>query len=254
MQTELDLRDYLRIIRKRLWLIIVIVAVVTAGTGFFTYMVMQPIYQASTKLIVNKGNEPFGVSQLDLNTVNLNIRLIETYKEIIKTPAIMDIVAEEHPEFRLTSEQLTGKIRVNSVNNTQVMTLMVTDPSHNKAVDIVNAVSAVFIRVIPTLMNVDNVSLLSAAAYASNPAPVKPDPLLNMAVGFILSFIAAVGIVLLYEYLDDSFKTESDVHRYLGLPTLAMIPKVQDEDLVSLRQSSTIRNVKSGEVHNVSAQ
>jgi capsular polysaccharide biosynthesis protein len=237
VQTELDLRDYYHIIRKRIWLIVAIVLISTIVTGIVSMYVLQPIYQASTKLIVNKSDEAIGGSQLDLNTVNLNIRLIDTYKEIIKTPAIMDVVAQEHPEWGLSSEQLVNKVQVSSVNNTQVMTLVVQDPSHDRAVDIVNAVSAVFVNEIPSLMKVDNVSLLSKAKETEAPTPVKPRPALNAAIGFVVSLMIAVGIVFLKEYFDDSIKTDEDVSRYLGLPTLALIPKVKEEDLIERHAS-----------------
>jgi len=228
---ELDLREYLRIIRKRIKLIISMVVLVCAATALVTYVWMDPVYQASTKLIVNKKFESNSERQLDLNTVNLNIRLIDTYKEIIKTTAIMDEVVASHPEWRLTSDELIGRIGVSSVNNTQVMTVSIQDRSYEKAADIVNAVSEVFIRKIPEYMQVDNVSLLAAADPDKQPSPVSPNPPLNLAVAFVISLLLGLGAAFLLEYLDDTIRTDRDVERYLGLPTLTMVPRVQADDL-----------------------
>lgn len=241
MSVELDLKDYIRILRKRLWLIVTFVATVSIVTFVVSMLWLQPIYQASTKLIVNKSNENVGVGQLDINTVNLNIRLIDTYKEIIKTSAIMDKVVEEHPELGLTSEQLTSQVKVSSVNNTQVMTLSILNPSYRKAAEIVNAISVVFIKEIPSHMKVDNVSLLAPADPDKSPGPVKPQPVLNTAIAFIVSLMLAVGAVLLIEYLDDKLRTEQDIEQYLGLPTIAMIPKVRDdENRVEVRNTEAV--------------
>lgn len=231
METELDLRDYIRIIRKRIWLILSIVVVSSLITGLVSLFVLEPVYEASTKLIVNQSRTDIGLSELDINTVNLNIRLIDTYKEIIKTPAIMNKVAEQHPEWKLSSGQLVDKVQVSSVNNTQVMTLVVQDLSQTKAANIVNAISNVFIEEISTLMQVDNVFMLSEAIVLDNPQPVKPSPVLNVAISFVVSLMISVGIIFLIEYFDDSIKSEQDVLKYLNLPTLAMIPKVKPEDL-----------------------
>lgn len=247
MQTELDLRDILTIILKRLWLIVAVVLLTTVMVGLVSVYVMQPIYQASTKLIVNKSEDFIGISQLDLNTVNLNIRLIETYKQIIQTPAIMDVVVEENPEWGLSSEQLMAKVKVNSVNNTQVMTLVVEDPSYNRAMEIVNAVSHVFIQVIPQLMQVDNVSLLSEAKSKANPVPIKPRPVLNIAIGFVVSLMIAFGIVFLLEYFDDSIRSEEDVTRFLDLPTLIAIPVVKAEDMGIVKVEVPVR--EAGEAY-----
>ncbi|WP_201319182.1 YveK family protein [Paenibacillus sp. EPM92] len=236
---ELDLRDYIKIIRKRIWLILIFVLVCTISTGVVSYFFMAPVYEASTKLIVNKSNEQQGLQQVDINSVNLNIRLIDTYKEVIKTPRIMGKVAAEYPQFNLTAEQLIDKVRVSSVNNTQVMTLVVQDNSYNKAVDIVNAVSKVFQDEIPSIMKVDNVSLLNEAVYVDNPVPVKPNPNLNIAISLVVSLMMAVGLAFLMDYLDDSIKTEEDIKLYLDLPTVAMIARIKEEDMAGPKAAST---------------
>jgi len=243
---ELDLKDYIKIIRKRIWLILAFVLLCTLSTGIVSYFFMEPVYEASTKLIVNKSSEQQGLQQVDINSVNLNIRLIDTYKEVIKTPRIMDKVAKDYPQFNLNSDQLIKKVRVSSVNNTQVMTLIVQDNSYNKAADIVNAVSKVFQDQIPSIMKVDNVSLLNEATYLEKPTPVKPNPKLNIAISFVVSLMIAIGLAFLLEYLDDSIKTEDDIKQYLDLPTVAMIAKIKDEDLLGTK--STASSHKSGQV------
>jgi len=240
VSNELDLKDYLQIIRKRIWLIVSVAVFACAVTALVTYVWMEPVYEASTKLIVNKSENAAPGAQLDLNTVNLNIRLIDTYKEIIKTTAIMDKVVAEHPEWGLTSEQLIDRVRVSSVNNTQVMTVSVQDHSYEKAAAIVNAISDVFVRQIPHYMSVDNVSILASANPDKLPAPVKPKPMLNLAVALVVSLMFGLGIAFLIEYLDDTIRTDKDVERYLGLPTLAMVPRLQPSDVQTRKQAEFV--------------
>lgn len=240
---ELELKDLLQIIRKRLWLIIAFVLTCSIVAGVVSVFFLNPVYEASTKLIVNQSNESSGVNPLDLNTVNLNIRLIDTYKEIIKTPAIMSIVAEEHPEFGLTAKELSEKIEVNSVNNTQVMTLIVKDESYERAANIVNAVSLVFQREIPHIMNVDNVSILNTAPLDVSPSPVSPNVPLNVAITFVVSLMLAMGIVFLMEYLDDTVKTEEDVNQLLELPVLTVVARMTEQDFEAAAAKHSRRKV-----------
>ncbi|MFK7696955.1 YveK family protein [Paenibacillus sp. HJGM_3] len=237
---ELDLKDYIKIIRKRIWLIMVIVLCSCIATAVVSYMFIRPVYEASTKLIVNKSSDRIGttVDQLNINDINLNIRLIDTYKEIIKTPAIMEKVVAQYPGLSLTVNELIAKVRVSSVNNTQVMTLIVQDESYNKAAEIVNAVSKVFQSEITKIYKVDNVSMLNEAKPMDNPSPVKPNPKLNIAISLIVSLMAAIGIAFLLEYLDDTIKSEADVQKVLGLPTLAMISKIKEEDITAHQPST----------------
>lgn len=106
---ELDLRDYFQIVRKRLWMIVSIVIVVSILAGIYSLFIKNPVYEASTKIIVNQTPTQSTVGQLDLNQINTNIQLINTYKEIIKTPAILDVVAKNYPQFNATAEELLKK-------------------------------------------------------------------------------------------------------------------------------------------------
>ena len=231
---------------KRKLLIIITVMLASIIAGVVSYVVLQPVYEASTKLIVNN-SKPTELGQLNLNDINFNIRLIDTYKEIVKTHAIMDLVAEEHPEFNLTGKQLIDKIQINTVNNSQVMTLKIEDYSYEKAAHIVNAVSKVFQREIPHIMTVDNVSILNEANPNELPAPIKPKPMLNIAIAFVVSLMAIVGVVFLLEYLDDTIKTERDIEDVLGLPTLAAIGKVKEADLTEASRQSVSSTKSVGE-------
>lgn len=233
MSRELDLRDYFRIIQKRVWLIALIVVLVSLLVGVYSVFIKKPVFEASTKIVVNQTSAQSAMNQIDLNQINTNIQLINTYKEIIKTPAILDEVVTNYPKFNLSAEELSKIVNVSSVNNTQVMTVVVRDTSYVRAAEIANAISEVFQRKIPEIFNVENVSILNTAKTDPpvRPQPVEPNIILNVAVGLVVSLMIGLGLALLLEYMDDTIKTEEDVKGILGLPTLAMINRVSQEEL-----------------------
>lgn len=55
-------------------------------------------------------------------------------------------------------------------------------------------------------MNVDNVTVISKAEVAENQSPIKPAPMLNIAIAFIVGLMASVGLAFLLEYLDNTVK------------------------------------------------
>lgn len=243
----MELIQILKILKKRMRLILLCVLVSSLTTALFSFYYVKPVFEASTKLIVNKSSDnPAVQGQLTWDNVNVNIKLIDTYKEIIKTPAIMNKVVEKYPDLNMTAEQVIRKVKVNAVNNTQVMTVEVRDQSYEKAANIANAVSTVFQEEIPNIMKVDNVAILNEAISKDSPAPVQPNPILNIAISFLVSLMAAVGISLLLEYLDDTVKTEEDVAEILGLPTLAAILQIKDADL-SHQSAATSKSKLRGE-------
>lgn len=254
MSNELDLRQYMTIVRKRLGLIVIFVLVCSSASAIFSIFFKDPVYEASTKIIVNQTASQLATGQLDINQINSNIKMIDTYKEIIKTPAILDKVVEQFPQLGLTSKQLAEKIQVSSVNNTQVMTLVVQDVDYLKAAETVNAVSQVFKEEIQHIFKVENVSILNKAVMNDHPDPVSPNVPLNIAIAFVVSLMLAIGITFLLEYLDDTIKTEADVLQYMGQPTLAMISKMSPEDAGTGQTSRAKQPYKAGELERVSIE
>ncbi|MBD0379773.1 YveK family protein [Paenibacillus sedimenti] len=244
---ELELKEYVRIVRRRLWIIISLVLISTMTTGIISYYFIQPVYTASAKLIVNKSEDNKGKESFDYGSVSIDIKLVNTYKEIIKTPAIMDRVVERYPEINLSSEALISKVRVSSVNETQVMTISAQDQSQKQAVRIVNAISEVFQSEISTILKVDNVTILNRAKESDRTAPISPNPTTNIGISFLLSLLVSIGIALLLEYMDDTIKTEKDIENYLGIPTLGVITKIKPKDVVkgkSAKQQRVVGDTK----------
>lgn len=58
--------------------------------------------------------------------------------------------------------------------------------------------------------------------------PIKPKPVSNTVFGAILGLLMGVGVSMMIEYFDDSFRDVSDVESYLRIPVLAAIPKLKD--------------------------
>lgn len=56
------------------------------------------------------------------------------------------------------------------------------------------------------IMSVDNVTVLSKAEVAEKQVPVKPRPMLNVVIAFVVGLMAAVGLAFLLEYLDNTVK------------------------------------------------
>lgn len=227
----MELKQYWTVIRKRLWLLVLLVIVITTLTGIYTYVYAEKQYTASTKLIVTPKQElELLGGKLDLSTINSNIRLIATYKEIIMSPRIMNLVVQQYPQLGLTTDELLKKVIVSAVDESQVMSLETVEASYEQAANIVNAVAVVFQAEVPKVMKVDNISVLSEANPADTPDPTSPQPLLNMIIGLLLSLMIGTGLMFLLDYLDDTIKTEADIREVLGLSTYSTVPEITQRE------------------------
>jgi len=70
-------------------------------------------------------------------------------------------------------------------------------------------------------------------------APLGPNRLRLIMIGFLVSLVAGVGLALVLEHLDNTVKSAEDVARYAQLPALSVIP--------SLSNRRTRRLVSSGD-------
>ena len=118
------------------------------------------------------------------------------------------------------------------------------DEQHFIAVDIANTVANVFQQEIPKLMNVDNVNVLSPAIHKDEPAPVKPNKMLNVAIATVIGLMLGVGIAFLLEYLDTTVKSEQDVEELLGLPIIGLVSPISEDSLLEQPTTSRRRAAK----------
>ncbi len=62
-------------------------------------------------------------------------------------------------------------------------------------------------------------------------APIGPARFRNIAIAFVISLLAGIGLAFLLDFLDDTVKSIEDVDRYIHLPALALIPASRDNRL-----------------------
>ncbi|MBD8069410.1 YveK family protein [Bacillus sp. PS06] len=225
MEETISLKELFQTLRKRLWMIIILTAVTTAVSGIASYLLITPIYQSSTQILVNqKSSDQAFFNQNDIRT---NLDLINTYNVIIKSPAILELVKEELNLERSYSD-LNNQITVGAEGNSQVVKITVEDEDPAMAAEIANTTASVFQREILDIMNVDvvSVTILAPAVNGENPSPVKPQPVLNMAIALVVGLMIGVGLAFLLEYLDNTIKTEQDIEKLLGLPVLGSIASI----------------------------
>jgi capsular polysaccharide biosynthesis protein len=225
-EETIDLRELFHILVKRIKMIAAITVIAALISAIVSYFVITPIYEAKTELLVNKSEQTDKLGMISASDIQTNLQLIDTYNVVIKSPRIMELVARKLNEPGKV-EELTKKVQVEAVKNSQVISIKVEDPSQEKAAKIANTVALTFQEEIVKLMKVDNVQILTQAKVDTDPSPVKPKPVLNIAIAFVVGLMAAVGLAFLLEYLDNSVKNEQDIEKYLGLPVLGAVSIIE---------------------------
>lgn len=67
-----------------------------------------------------------------------------------------------------------------------------------------------------------NVSIIDRASVPGG--PFYPNPPRSLQMGLLMGLLAGVGLAFFLDHLDTSLKTPDEVERYVGLPTLSVVP------------------------------
>lgn len=220
---EIELREFFYIIWRRMWIIVLITILSVATSGLVSYYVLESEYETFTTLMLSKPSTGIGINEtIQYNDVLLNQKLVSTYGEIAKSRAISNEVIN-NLGLKMTPEKLSDKVNVSLVKDTEIIKIVVSDTDRELATKIANETAQVFKKNIVRIMKIENVQIIDEAEVPI--FPVKPRPILNMAIAGVLGIMMSVFLIFLLEYMDNTIKTPSDVERYLNLPVIGMIPK-----------------------------
>ena len=241
MGESTSLKEILSTLTKRILLIMIVTAAATAAGGLISFFALTPIYENSTQILVNQSKNER--KEVQFNDVQTNLQLINTYNVIIKSPAILDEVIKEMG-LSMTSQELNDKITVSSEQDSQVVNISVRDENAETAAHIANTIASVFQDKITSIMNVDNVSILSKAEVSEHPSPVSPKPLLNIAIAFAAGLAGSIGLAFLLEHLDNTIKSDEQLESLLDIPALGTVStiavsnlKKRGVDILALRKN-----------------
>ena len=205
---------------KKRWKIIVLTTVLaTVVSGIFSFFVISPTYEASTKIFIGKeGAESEGYNSSD---VSMYQNLIKTYSELIKTKDLVN-KAINNSQYDLSVNNVLNGITVNTLTGTQILQISYQSKSPSIAKNILESVTNEFITKAEELVPNGNVKILESVELPKN--PVAPNKTMNIAIAFILGMMVGFGIVFLLEYLDNTYKNKEQLEKDLDIPVLGVIP------------------------------
>lgn len=219
---ELNISDLLNILRAR-WLVLLIAGIIAAALAFgYSKFFVIPQYRASAQMIVDARNdESTVITNSQLSTAK---QLVITYAEVIKNNIILNPVIDELG-LDESYNQLYSKVRVEVVEDTQILEIYVTDEDPDKALSIVKKI----VEVTPVVLSerIPSSKIASINDPTATSSPVSP----NVSRNTILGFIVGVAIIYIYYFVkrlfDNKLKSADDIQRLLDLPVLGVIPSLE---------------------------
>lgn len=219
---EIDLKDLFKYFIKKMPIILIVSFVfLWFGIGY-TCFFKTPLYRGDTTLILVKKNDGADQStSLTQNDIMVNQKLVSTYSQIIKSRRVLNQVIKKMG-LEYSVQELSSKISVSSVSETEIIKISVSDKDKNEAANIANKIAEVFTDEIIEIYNLENVTIIDKAQAAEAPYNIQKvrSALLALIAGAGLS---SAALFVVY-YFDTSVKTSEQVEERLGIPVIGCVP------------------------------
>jgi len=202
-----------------------VVLIIAAGLigGVATYCVysflVDPVYEASAKMIVNTRQEQTGAVTSD--QITSAQKLVDTYGIIIRSRNVLEPVSKKL-DFSIDVARLAKMVTVTSVNDTQVMQIAVQSKNPDQALQIVEQIVDICPDIIIDIVGAGSVKTVEPAYL--NTVPVAPNTNLYTVLAAFLCMVIVVVVLVLCFLLDNTYKSESALRNDLELPVLGVIP------------------------------
>lgn len=213
---EIDLKELITFVKGKIGILITITALVCILGCIYGLFIQKPMYKSDTTIILS-GNEASGITQSELQ---INKNLVSTYAEIVKSRRVLNQVINDL-NLELSYGELSSKVSVSSVNNTEIIKISVDDEDPIKAKNIANVTAYHFTKEVVELYNLNNVDVLDEAIEAKNPYNINV--IKQVVIYFILGFILAAGVLFIIYYFDRTVKSVEQVEQKIKLPILGSI-------------------------------
>ena len=220
----MELKEYLIIIQKRLWIIVTITLVFSIISGLISIYVLDEVYQSDTSIFVGKSNNMQN-DQMVYNDILIGNQLVKDYRELVKSRLITNIVIKRL-NLPLNAKQLSRKLNVSLRNDTRFIEITAQDTDPVMAQKIANEIASVFKEKAVELIDVENVQIIDVAELPTE--PIKPNRKLNIAIAAFIGLMVGIGLVFLIEYMDNTIKTVDDIKKYVDLPVIGTIIQFPD--------------------------
>lgn len=214
----MNLMEYVRIITRRLWIIVLLMAL-TMAAAFALSRIQTPVYRATQKILMQPSRIDFGLAEA-------TTRLMRSYVVFLdsddRAREVIDAL-----KLDMTPGELRQHVTVDTDESRLLITIDVDLPDGNLANDVARQWGNLFIE----WRNEENqrtryedrirASLVDYPTYSQ----IVPRTAVNVAAGAVLGLILGGVIVFVLEYFESNIiRRRDDVLRSLDVPVLGTIP------------------------------
>ena len=220
------LSDYFRIFR-RMWAWVLILTLL--GTGIFyirARVQYQPRYTASATFTVNIQRDQQGVGESGTVAFYNNSaaeQMAKTFPYILTSGVLKRKVAKD-----MGTGSVTGNIQASVAENTNLLTISVTDRDAGRAYAILQSVIQNYPEISEVIVGKTNMEMLDETGIPpepDNPKDFKKSALKGGLFGFLIAALWTALLVVTRR----TVRKESDIHRWMHTRCLGTVPEIHEK-------------------------
>lgn len=218
----IDVLHILESLWQRAW-IICLISILTGGLVLiYSMFFITPKYSSSIMLYVNN-RSALGESDniISSSDVMASQSLANTYVIILNNRTTLEAVIDR-TGVDYTYETLSGMVKAEVVNETEVFKVTVTSTSAEEAQLIANGIAEVLPGRIEEVVEGSSMRVFDLAVV--NPNKVSPNLTKNTIIGFAIGFLASCALFALIALFDDTIRGDDFLVQNYDVPILAKIP------------------------------
>ena len=214
----MEFKDYIRIIRQRGWLIMLL-AILTAAAAFGFSRMQTPVYEASARLLITSRPD-FGQAQ----AVRLRLRDMAVW--LNSSLRAQDVI--DQLQLDMQPLALLGDVTVAAATSESIIQINV----ENSDPDLAKDIARVWAEQLIALRLEDNAELRAEdrieAELIDDPAVAleSPQTKINTAAGAVFGALLGIVAIFILEWMESGIlRRPEDVERYLDIPVIGRIPQ-----------------------------
>jgi capsular polysaccharide biosynthesis protein len=230
----MELKDYLRILRKRGW-IIVLLAALTAAAAFGFSQLQTVEYKSSIQVSVFP-------DRIDNGTLLATKQILRGFRAYIDSENFAALVINQL-HLDMLPKTLKSQVTIATIDEDYLIQIDVVNTDGNQANDIANTWAQAFVE----WRQQENTKQLKedrVSALAVEPASYgkfRPQTTLNVVAGGVIGLMLGTLIVFFLESIESNIlRAPDDVERALGMTVIGAIPATGSEASRSRRARSTV--------------
>lgn len=196
--------------------------------GFiFTRFVVAPKYSSSISFIISRYKDSYIGSIDNQSDHDYTKKLLATYNEIIKSKKVINTVSSKL-KLDISYEVLKNEVKMVSLNDTDVLSIVVTTPDANISKEVASEVYRTFTSEVDRIYNIKNIAVIDEAEEDTN--PTNRNYSLYMVLFGLVFLLIAMAILYIIHRVTGKFSKEYDIEKEIGLPVLAVMSKTSKKE------------------------